>query len=131
MPWTVHVDGRLRVSYARMFGVITFDELVAAQRQLAAEPPFDPTFPLLMDMRRVKDLRLTWPELKAVIARSPLGISTRRAIVARTLTVLGTARVYELVREAQTHTESARVFRTLAEAEWWLGVKSLNPRMFH
>jgi hypothetical protein len=126
MPWGFYVDPGQRVSYLRLSGEVTFSDIVVARRHLAEDSDFDPAFPLLLDMRPVKDLRLTWPELKDVIARSPLLVSTRRAIVASSPNVIGVARIYERARKDQTATDSARVFQTLAEAASWLGFESLR-----
>ena len=112
--------------YTRMSGIVTFDELVAWQLQLAADPAFDPTFPLLVDMRDVTEMRLTWTELKLLIVQSPVQMTTRRAILLGNSNVIGSAHVYESLRESLTASSSARVVYTLTEAAQWLGVDDLH-----
>jgi hypothetical protein len=126
MPFSIHVDPVRRVSYVRMSDTVTFDDLAAAQRALVAEPAFDPTFPLLLDLRDANDVRLTWREMQSLAGVSALALSTRRAILVGGPGVLGMARLYETIREHETATDVVRACQTLEEAAAWLMVDRLE-----
>jgi hypothetical protein len=126
MAFTIRVDAARRVSYVCVSGIVTFDDLAAAQRALASEPAFDPTFPLLLDLRDADDVRLTWREMQSLATVSALAPLTRRAILVGGPGVLGMARLYETTREHETATDVVRACQTLEEAAAWLTVDRLE-----
>src|SRR3954452_5987750 len=67
VPWTLRVDPRNRVSYISFTGLITFSDLAAAQVALAADPTFDPAFPLLIDLRCATEIVLTRDDMHALV----------------------------------------------------------------
>jgi hypothetical protein len=127
VPWTIRVDPSKRVSYVSLSGGVTFDDLAAAQRELAAHRQFDPAFPLLLDLRNADDVRLTPHDLQSLGAVSALGLATRRAILVGSLGVFAMARMYETLREGQTKHNVVRACRTLDECSDWLGVELSDP----
>jgi len=126
MPFSIHIDPVHRVSYVRMSDMVTFDDLAAAQRAPAGDQAFDPTFPLLLDLRDADDVRLTWREMHSLAGVSALAPSTRRAILVGGPGVLGMARLYGTIRENETATDVVRVCQTLDEAAAWLMIDGLE-----
>ena len=126
MSFSIRVDPIRRVSYVRLSGAVMFDDLASAQRALAVEPAFDPTFPLLLDLRDADDVRLTRREMQSLAGVSALAPSTRRAILVGGPGVLGMARVYETIRENETATDVVRTCQTIEEAVAWLMVDGLE-----
>ena len=126
MSFTTRIDSDRRLSYVLGSGTVTFDDLAAAQRTLANDPAFDPTFPVLIDLRTVNDVRLTRQEMQSLVGISAAAPSTRRAILVGTPGVLGLARLYEALRENQTTNDVVRACQTIEEAISWLGVDQLD-----
>ena len=126
MAFSIRVDPVRRVSYVGMSGTVTFDDLAAAQRALAAEPAFNPAFPLLLDLFDADDVRLTRREMQSLVGISALAPSTRRAILVGGRGVLGMARLYETIRENDTATDVVRACQTLEEAAAWLMIDRLD-----
>ena len=126
MSLTIRVDPARRVSYVRLSDTVTFDDLATAQRALASDPAFDPTFPLLLDMRAASDVRLTWREMQSLAGISALAPTTRRAILVGAPGVLGMARLYETLREHETAADVVRACQTIEEAVLWLKVDHLD-----
>jgi hypothetical protein len=124
VSWSILINAGKRVSYAVLTGVVTVDDFIGVQQQLAHDPALDPTFPLMIDLRAADDLRLTWAELQELIASSPLLRSTRRAIVVDALNTPVSARVSAMARENEQANYATRVFRSFEDAAAWLGVEA-------
>lgn len=103
-------------------GIVTYADLAEAQRVLGHDPQFDPAFPLLLDLRGVDDVPVSAAEMRSLAKASPVGIATRRAILADSAAIFGVARMYEVVRESRMATDVVRACRTIADAAEWLGV---------
>ena len=107
-----------------MSGIVTFDDLVAAQKDLSAADTFDPAFGFLLDLRDAVDIRLTVDEVRNVIAASPVALEAKRAILVGPSNLLGVVRVYEAIRGEQTAIAAVKPCQTVDEAMAWLGVDS-------
>jgi len=129
MPCAHRVDVDHHLSCVSGSGIVTFEELADCERALAADPCFDPTFPFLLDLRGVEDVRLTAVQMQSLAVASPVGRSTRRAIVADRPVVFGVGRMYEVVRENRIGTDVVRVCRTLEEAGNWLGIDVIRQSL--
>jgi hypothetical protein len=127
VAWTIRVDSVNRVSYVSLSGVVTFEDLAGAQRALAADPDFDPTFPALLDLRAASDVRLTPSDMQSLASSSALGLSTRRAILVGSPRIFAMAQMYEALGSGQSTHHVVRACRTLAECAEWLGVEYLEP----
>ena len=126
MPFLIRVEPARRLSYVWVSDTVTFDDLTAAQRALASDPAFDPTFPLLLDLRTATDVCLTWQEMQSLVGVSALAPTTRRAILVGAPGVLGMARLYEAIREHETATDVVRACQSIEEAVRWLQVDQLE-----
>ena len=126
MPFLIRVDPARRLTYVCVSDTVTFDDFATAQRALASDPAFDPTFPMLLDMRAATDVRLTWQEMQSLAGISALAPTTRRAILVGAPGVLGMARLYEAIREHETATDVVRACQTIEEAVMWLQVDHLE-----
>jgi hypothetical protein len=127
VSWTVRVDREHGVSYVSLTGTVTFEDLAVAQRALAADPDFDPTFPALLDLRGAADVRLTPADMQSLASASALGLSTRRAILVGSPRIFAMARMYETLGSGQSTHHVVRACRTLAECAEWLGIEHLEP----
>jgi hypothetical protein len=127
VPSSVRVDRERRVSYVSLSGLVTFSDLAQAYDALAALPSFDPTFPVLVDLRAATDVVLTHDDMRALAAVVTVAPSTRRAILVGSLGILGMAQMYEAMRRSQTDADVVRACQTLDAAAAWLGVAHLEP----
>lgn len=126
MSFTARVDPTCRVNYLRMSGVVTFADLSAAQRALADDDAFDPTFGVLVDLRAAEEVRLTWQEMQILVVASAVAPTSRRAILVGSPGVLGMARLYQSMREHETAVDVVRACQTMDEAIAWLGIDALE-----
>lgn len=115
--------------YVQFVGVVTGDDFVAARAEAASQPGFDPTFDLVLDLRRADLSGLTSSYLRSLASSTSLTPDSRRAIVVNSAVHYGIVRMYQLQRENAGGTESSQVFTDLAEALTWLGLEDLKDRL--
>lgn len=115
------IDMARHLVVTRIWGTLTNDDLRDGMSRLMADPRFDHQFRSLVDMRDVSDITVDAPVV-AETARTPLfARDVRRAIVAQSDHAFGIARMYASYAERDGST--VRVFRDIAAAEEWLGLR--------
>jgi hypothetical protein len=118
--WQCEIDVENGISYVRMSGTVTAGDMLEAQHELAAHHRFDPSYALVLDLRRARHLPLTWGQARAIALRSPIAPFVPRAIVANTIVSASIACAYRDLRADITGEHVVRVCRTLGEAHRWL-----------
>ncbi len=122
MTHSISVDVARRVVLVRVAGPATRDEVLAlvAEHDGAADVTSD--FAALIDLRELSVASIAVADVRA-IAATKLRPLARRALVASNLVVFGLCRMYATLREIRDDTEPLGVFRTMQEAEDWLGLR--------
>jgi len=118
--WSCDIDTASGVSSIVMSGVITATDIMSAQDRLAGDLRFDPTFPLIVDLRRALDLPLTWLQARSIALRSPVYAVAPRAFVAHTIVGAAMAHAYGAVRATLTGADVVHVCGSMDEARGWL-----------
>jgi len=118
--WSCDVDTAEGVSSIVMSGLITATDIMASQDRLGRDTRFDPTFPLIVDLRHTSELPLTWLQARSIALRSPVYAVAPRAFVANTIASAAMAHAYRAVRAALTGTGVVHVCGSMDEAHGWL-----------
>lgn len=123
MSITITIDQEARLITQQVTGRVTFAQIIQAIDQLFADPDFDNTMDVIVDVMPGATSGLTSVELSGVVqalkrqgARRGTG---RTAMVATTEADYGIVRVFTHV--LQGGTREMQVFRDLAAARAWLG----------
>jgi hypothetical protein len=122
MPWNYEIDADRRLVRARAWGVLTYEEITALRLGYTGDPAFQADFSQLFDLREVTTVSATLEELQKSAAFSHYGPGTRRAFVATNPVPYAFSRMYEAYREFNGGHEQIEVFRSIADAEKWLGL---------
>jgi hypothetical protein len=122
MPWNYEVDADRRLVRARAWGVLTHDEITGLRLRYTGDPAFQPDFSQLFDLREVTSITATLDELQEVASFSVFGRGARRAFVATNPVPYAFSRMYEAYREFNGGQEEIEVFRSIEDAEKWLGL---------
>lgn len=121
MPCDCELDLERRWVRARAWGVVTLADAMANRKKFMSDPEFRPDFCQLYDGREVTRLVLTASEVGHLAIDTVFGPGTRRAFVTPTHETYGLMRLYQIYRAVNAGKEQIRLFRTLEEAEAWLG----------
>jgi hypothetical protein len=120
LPVTYSIDPERRLVISRAWGAITDDDVREHARVLGADPLFDPTFRQLVDMSGITE-DFVGTSTKRQASQNQLFVpGVRRAWVASGDYTFGMARMYAVAAESKGQTIG--VFRTMSEAEEWLGL---------
>jgi hypothetical protein len=114
MPVTYTIDRESRVVYSLFSGVFTDADVWQLIDALRKNPEYDPDFDELIDCSAVTENRVTAATLGSVQSSS----IPRRAVVAPSNANYGVSRIFQALQSKQ----KIEVFRTLADAEQWLGI---------
>lgn len=119
MPVEYRIDPDKRMVFCRAFDELTADDFLAFRRELRADAAFDPTYSQLFDLADVTRLDVGSDFIRFLTEGDPFAADARRAAVAQTDLVFGSFRMYAQMRATE---DNIRTFRTLEEAEQWLGL---------
>jgi hypothetical protein len=122
MPWRYEIDPGHRLVRARAWGELTHDEITALRLRYTGDPAFQPDFSQLFDLREVTTVAATLEELQQVAGFSVFGAGAKRAFVATNPVPYAFSRMYEAYREFNGGQEEIEVFRSIEDAEKWLGL---------
>jgi hypothetical protein len=117
---TYSVDRARRLVTLTASGVLTTEEVLASQRQVRADPHFDPSFSLLADYRSATISDIDAVQMQEIAANVPLGSRSRRAYVVSGDLNFGMLRMFEAFAEMAQRGGAARAFRDMDEALRWL-----------
>ncbi len=126
MPISYRIDKQRRLVLTTATGVLTDEELLDHKRALIVDPEFEPGMRELSDVRTIERLSVTPAGVRKMVALDQdhadrLG-DYRLAIVALADASFGTARMYQMLTEANV--QNIGVFRQMEEAEKWLELAS-------
>ena len=133
MPIDYRIDHQRHLVVARVHGTVTDQDVFGYQREVWSRPEVA-GYDELVDMTRVQEIGLPSADrvrdlasLSASMEHTPGG--TKFAIVAAQDLAYGLGRMYQAYREMESRgTKQVGVFRTLAEAQAFLGVEGpLEP----
>jgi hypothetical protein len=117
------IDLARQLICTRAWGVVTHEDLTVTRSRMIADPAFRSDLRQLYDMRDVTSIAATVAEVRQIASySSPFGSGVRRAFVASKDSTYGLVRMFALNREANGGQEQIEVFRSLADAEAWLGL---------
>src|SRR5579872_7433255 len=124
MPIENKIIREQRRVITRMFGDVSYDDVMSVDRELMATAEFDTSFDQLVDLTGIDKVNVSteWLRNHAQMSKS-FAKSSRCAIVVSSDFVYALARVYASV---QTDRNEFQIFRSFAEAESWLG-REKNP----
>lgn len=123
MPCRYVIDIGRGLVISTGWGRVTFNEMKAHQDQLLSDPEFDPRFNQLVDGTTVTALEATPGELKTIVGRRFFSPTSRRAILASSLPILGMGRLMELYAKMEPGREQVCLFHDRESAMKWLGVE--------
>ncbi len=117
MPVSSFVDAPNRLVITLCVGEVSLAELTATFSEIRNHSGFHPDFRQLIDLSRVTNLPLHFPDLYHLQqACDPFSKQGRRAMVAPDAVTFGLSRMYQLIVDCPNF----EVFRSLPEALRWL-----------
>jgi hypothetical protein len=123
MPCEYEIDLTRRLVRTRAWCVLTHAEVAAVRLRYTNDPAFRPDFSQLYDFRDVTKLSMTGGEIRELAGHSPFARGVRRAAIAPQTAVFGALRMFATLHEAGGGQDQIEVFRSLAEANAWLGLE--------
>jgi hypothetical protein len=120
MPCECELDLVKRWVRCRAWGIVTYDEGIAARRKFTSDPNFSPDFNQIYDAREVTRLAITAAEIGVLARDDVFGPGSRRAMVAPRTDTYSFGRTFQLYRQINAGKEQIKLFRTIEEAEAWL-----------
>jgi len=125
MAHEIVVDVGRRIVTIRMWAEVTPGEIHLAARELLDDSRVKTGFVQLIDARNVSSVVSVGASDIRAIAASPLDPSSKRAFVTTDPAAFGLARMFATLRGIKNVGEEVGVFRTLEDAEGWLGAGAL------
>ena len=122
MPHEYGIDTARRLVSTRMWGALDRAEVLKTALELSEDPKLLPGFSELIDLREASATAISAEDVRA-IASAQLDPVARRAFVVPDELMFGLARMFATLRELKQVPEDINVFRTIEEAETWLGLR--------
>jgi hypothetical protein len=120
VPIVHTIDAARRVVQSRLWDVVTETDAWGSAAALMNDPSFDPTFAQLADMREVKDVDVSTRTVRELALIHIFAPQARRALVVASDLQYGIGHMTASFAEGGD--QQVAVFRTVAEAERWLGI---------
>jgi hypothetical protein len=121
MPYEITPHTEKRVVVIRLWGDVRLDEVRVLVAQVAGDPAIA-GFAQLADLRELTSASAFGGGDIRALASGVLAASPRRAIVAQDPATFGLARMFATFLNLKDPQEQIGVFRTMREAEDWLGL---------
>jgi len=125
MAYEYSIDRERHVVYARMSGSLTIHEVRQLVDELVNDPAVLDGFGELIDLRGAITDSITGDDVRH-LATATLDASTRRAFVTTDVLTYGLARMFEIYRQLNRKKDEVAVFRSVTDAEKWLGVTAAS-----
>ena len=93
MPVKYRIDKLVGMVHTEAYGEFTDVEALAYQRELKADPDFNPSYRGFFDLTEVKPFSITPRGVRVLAANSPWGHGARRAFVAHDSHTFGMLRM--------------------------------------
>lgn len=120
MPVSYTIDPTQKLVTTRIWGTVTNEDVEQHNRQLRADPLFDPTYRQLADMSDVTLNMVTFDNVQETARDQYFSPGARRALVVSDDTTFGLCRMYATYAESLG--QVVNVFRDRKEGEAWLGL---------
>lgn len=117
---TYCIDKQRRMVVLTGSGALSVTEVLDWQKQVHADPAFDPSFTLLADYRDATTIDFDTAQLRIVAQNVPFGPAVRRAFVVRQDADYGVLRMFQTLSEVGRRRGNVAVFRDLQLALQWL-----------
>jgi hypothetical protein len=118
------------VLYTRFFGVVTDEDLRAQAEAVAADDRIGPKTRELVDLTGIEEIEASPDTFEDIIridrAHAEKLSGSQTAIVAPTDVLFGYSRMFETLTDLRESPTRTRAFRTLEEAEAWLGLRQIG-----
>jgi hypothetical protein len=121
MPIAHTIDTERRVVRSRLWGIVTEADAWESVAALRNDPSFDPTYNQLADLREMKEARVGGNTVRELAVMPIFAPQSRRALVVASDLQYGISRM--TTSHAETGHQQMAIFRTVADAEAWLGVE--------
>ena len=121
MPQEYTIDTQQQVIWARCWGCLSDQDLLAHQAALRADPKFNNLISQLVDAREVTELEVSTAAVNKLGTSTLFAPTAKRAYVVTQNALFGLIRMYEQ-QQAVRGVSAVRVFRDRALALAWLGV---------
>jgi hypothetical protein len=125
MPCSYEIDVANKLVRCRAWGVVTHAEATVTRLEFTADPIFSADFSQLYEFNDVADFEMTHDQMRD-LGRwlSPFPPRTKRAAVAPQTAVYGVLRMFAIQHEVSGGLTEIQVFRSIDEAEMWLGLRT-------
>jgi hypothetical protein len=120
MPIVHTIDPERRVVQSRLWDVVTETDAWGSAAALMNDPSFDPTFSQLADMREMKQVEVDQSTVRELAVMRIFAPESKRALVVASDLQYGIGRM--TTSYAESGDQQIAIFRTVAEAERWLGI---------
>jgi hypothetical protein len=125
MPIAHTIDTGRRLVQSRLWDVVTETDAWGSAAALMNDPSFDPTFRQLADMREVKEIEVSTNTVRELAIMHIFAPQTKRALVVASDLQYGIGHMTTSFAEGGD--QQVAVFRSVAEAERWLGLEAATP----
>jgi hypothetical protein len=122
VPAVHEIDIPRRLVLTAEWGELSDADLRGLYDRIAEDPAFDPTFRQLCDLRNVTRITASVETLRYLAQSRIFHPGVRRAFVVGREVDFGLARLFQAYSE--TEGQVVEVFRSMSEAEVWLGLKN-------
>ena len=124
MPCDYQIDLKNRVVRCRAWGIFTHPEATATRNQFTKDPAFSADFSQMYDFTGVERIDMTGDQIRALGGYSPFASGAKRAAIAPETAIFGALRMFAIQHGAGGGQTNIQVFRSLNDAEAWLGLGS-------
>jgi hypothetical protein len=116
------VDADRRFVRVRLWGALTPGDIHTAAEELRGDARVGQDFSELIDLRELTSVKAIGSEDVRALATAALDPSSKRAFVTDDSATFGLARMFATLRTLKDSREQVGVFRTIEEAQDWLGL---------
>lgn len=118
VSYTYEIDRQRRIVFAHASGVVAIDDLLSARRALVANLEFDPSFPVIADLRDATEFAFGLRELELFAELTKLQRSRITAMVVSTPVEYGFARMFQSLRDNANY-PTGEIFQDMESAVQW------------
>ena len=124
MPIDYEIDPARNLLHSVFNGVVSPDDILAFYCEISRQEHFHESCRQLADFHGVESPEWTAADMKRVLEDDPFGPGARRAFVGPQDLVFALARMFSAYAATSGRGGEVGVFRTLREAEDWLGLEA-------
>lgn len=122
MSINYRIDASHGMIFTNFSDMVTDSDFQDFMDAFAQDPAFNPNFAHLVDWSQIVSFKISTAAIAAVARKQLFSSHAKRAIVAPNDCIFGMARMLQMQQDG-----SLEVFRSLAEAQEWLGINKKLP----